>query len=144
MQWISPEQVVHLLCRTLFARFMFFPRNARTKPVLLQLHLFVSFKLQLFRDCVQWSLGRSTGNSHERGLQTSEFGDSVVPRRGGFVTLLCHCLPKAAWSLFWEWLVLAFSCCRTGIVCPVSNPSCSGRAQLPAPILAAKTPQPLS
>lgn len=47
---MSPEQVVYLLCR-----FIFFPRNARTKPVLLQLHLFVSFKLQVFRELIVFS-----------------------------------------------------------------------------------------
>lgn len=65
-------------------------------------------------DCVQWSLGRSTRNSHGGGLETSEFGDSVVPRKGGFVTFLCvTACPRQPASCLREWLVLAFSLSHT-------------------------------
>lgn len=41
---------------------------------------------------------------------------------------VCHCLPKAACSLSQGMAcpcIFSVSHCRTGIVCPVSNPSCS-------------------
>lgn len=93
---------------------------------------------------VQWSLGRSTSSSHGCGLQTSEFGDSVVPR-GGFVTLLCvTACPRQPSPCFREWLVLAFSLSRVAelelfalwviSLALVQSALSSGRAQLPAPI----------
>lgn len=87
--------------------------NARTKPGLFYCSTFVC-ELQIpgFQraDCVQWSLRRSTSNPRGHGLETSEFGDSVVPKRGGFVTLLCvTACPRQPVPCVREWHVLAFS-----------------------------------
>lgn len=107
----------YLFCRALFARFMFFPSGkCKDKAWTFYRSTFVC-ELQILdfqrADCVQWSLGRNTSNPHGHGLETSEFGDSVVPKRGGFVTFLCvTACPRQPAPCVREWLVLVFSLSR--------------------------------
>lgn len=136
-------QVFCLFCRTSVARFVLFPTGKYKEQIKACGFTAGTFACELqipgfvreITISVKWSWSLVMSTFAQVILMdmflTSEFGDSVVPGRGGFVTC-CVSLPvqhslvllgsRNGLSLHF---LFAVSCCRTRLVCPVTNLSCS-------------------